>query len=93
MFFSSLATDFTDKFSFIGYVSLTNIATRRIDPPGTCLDNIYKYIYIIFELSWVSGVIQTLIPDHGAVFCSLPLSKLVIETLMRIKFRDISISL
>ena len=86
--FSSLATDFIDNFSCRGYVSLINIPTRRTDHSGTCLD----HIYINSELSCVSGVIQTLISDHDAVFCSLPQSKPVINKLKRIKFRDNSIS-
>ena len=86
--FSSLVIDLIDKNFCRGYVSLINKPTRRIYHSGTCLD----HIHINSELSCVSSVIQTLISDRDAVFCSLPQSKPVMKTLKRIKFRDNSIS-
>ena len=82
--FSSLSTEFIDRFACSGYVSLINLPTRRTNTSQTCLD----HIYINSELSCVSGVIKALISDHDAVFCSVPQNKAVKNTLKRIKFRD-----
>ena len=84
MFFSSLSTEFIDRFACSGYVSLINLQTRRISLSQTCL----AHKYINSELSYVSGVIKALISEHDTVFCSVPQNKPVRKTVKRIKFRE-----
>jgi len=78
---------FIDKFSSDHFLPLVDLPTRITPFSSSCID----HIYINSLAPCKSGVLELLVSDHFAVFCSIPFPDCVVSLSKEVKFRNHSV--